>query len=314
MIKSAIFHAGEHVDESDLYKKDETCPFCDSKLRAPVLRLQERPTVLLMKCENCNAYSSDRMPTEGCLEKYYSKYYQDNNSADSNITFNEVKRFALHIVKRLNFDRFMDSTNEYSILDYGGGDGAMSLAVGKEILKSHPKLLIRIVIVDYETTLVSHNHNCISMEKIDSISELENDQFDLIISSAVIEHIPYPRAVIEKKFDLLKKSGVFYARTPAMTPLFKIFDKLNIPYDFTYPGHPHDLGQRFWENFISILKKEKKYNIKILISRPSIVETSFRNHFFRTLVAYLLKFPWKFLNKKYGLVGGWEVFVQKNNL
>jgi hypothetical protein len=70
----------------------------------------------------------------------------------------------------------------------------------------------------------------------------------------------------------------------------------------------HDLGQTFWEFYFT---KEQRGAFQILESRPSIVETTIRKHFLRTLAAYSFKAPWYLLGKSYKCVGGWEIFVRK---
>ena len=93
-------------------------------------------------------------------------------------------------------------------------------------------------------------------------------------------------------------------------PIIHLSKFLGVNWDFTFPAHIYDLGQDFWESLFN--DKITKEYFTILRSTPSIVETSFRNHFWRTLFAYALKAPWYVLGKRYTLVGGWEVLVRKN--
>jgi hypothetical protein len=101
---------------------------------------------------------------------------------------------------------------------------------------------------------------------------------------------------------------MFYARTPYMLPIMKLLDFIGAHIDFTYPGHLHDLGQSFWENFF----KKNATDFRVLKSRPSFVETGFRQNFIRTLFAYILKSPWYIFRRNYSLVGGWEIFAYKH--
>jgi hypothetical protein len=76
-----------------------------------------------------------------------------------------------------------------------------------------------------------------------------------------------------------------------------------------FPAHIHDLGQDFWRSCFSTIISANK--CVVLESKPSIVETSFSNHFLKSLAAHALKLPWHLFGKWYSLVGGWEVFVRK---
>jgi hypothetical protein len=89
----------------------------------------------------------------------------------------------------------------------------------------------------------------------------------------------------------------------------KIFSLIGIKWDFTYPAHIHDLGEDFWVSYFG--SDNIHCQFKLLESKPSIVQTTFKEHFLRTVVAYLLKAPWYIFGNYWKLVGGWEVFVQK---
>ena len=104
---------------------------------------------------------------------------------------------------------------------------------------------------------------------------------------------------------------MFYARTPYVLPLLRLLKRFGIELDFTYPGHLHDLGQNFWNNIPNMYRD---FNLRILRSCPSIVETSFGQDFMTTLLAYIFKFPWYVLRGFYGYVGGWEIFIIKNKM
>jgi hypothetical protein len=108
----------------------------------------------------------------------------------------------------------------------------------------------------------------------------------------------------------MRPGGVFYARTPSVVPLFRIFQFLHLHYDFTYPAHLHDFGQGFWERILLCLDCDPA-SFSIVRSRPSLIETVFRLNPVRTAVAYALKSPWYLFSRHYRLVGGWEILIQR---
>jgi hypothetical protein len=86
--------------------------------------------------------------------------------------------------------------------------------------------------------------------------------------------------------------------------------------DFTFPGHVHDLGPRFWDRVLETFSLDGT----ILRSEPSPVETTLSKHFFRTIAAATLKFParlercmqsTRFPRRRWWqLVGGWEILFR----
>jgi hypothetical protein len=83
--------------------------------------------------------------------------------------------------------------------------------------------------------------------------------------------------------------------------------------DLAYPGHVYDLGASFWNRVCETFR----IDARIVASQPAIVETEFRTHFFRTLAAYVAKFPAQLelgirqgnADMFWNLVGGWEIIL-----
>lgn len=90
-----------------------------------------------------------------------------------------------------------------------------------------------------------------------------------------------------------------------------VYKLLGSEWESMFPAHIHDLGQDFWEAFIG--KVVSPDDFQLLESRPSIVESSLKDRFFRSLVAFALKAPWYVFGEHYTLVGGWEVFVRRDS-
>lgn len=302
-LNPATFHRSIHIYENKLNEQSQVCPFCLSTDRNDVGILQEDPRIFLLKCNFCSAVSASRIPTQEALTEYYNIHYEPAES--DRITFNDTSRFGKHLAL---FFRRQNHKNEISILDFGGGNGAISYSVAEQLIKRGIGT-VNIVVVDYGESIITTQYDNISIKKISDLDEI-NEYFDFIIASAVIEHIPEPNKIIDSLLSYLNKDGIFYVRTPYIVPLLKILSKINIGVDFTYPAHLHDLGQDFWEKYFN---KEKYLNVfSIVKSNPSIVQTTFRDNFFKTLAAYIFKIPWFLFRHHYKLVGGWEVFVKKN--
>lgn len=293
------------MSDQDLLEPATACPFCASANRRPIAVVQEEPEVVLLYCNDCHGASVSKMPKPKTLEDYYSHYYDDK---DEKITLDTPDHMACHIQQHAGPSMGNLSGREVSILDYGGGDGSISIRLAFKLLKQGAKKVI-IALVDYDQTTIDAPDHRILISRPGSLEEILEQSIDLVIASAVIEHVPEPRDVLTSLFSSLKPGGVFYARTPYVTPLSKLTKAFGIRFDFTYPAHVHDLGARFWNNITTVLPLVGQY--QAIRSTPSIVETSFGQHFLRTLAAHILKAPGYVFKESYGLVGGWEVFIQR---
>lgn len=303
-MKATVFHQSHHMCESDLHEPAVICPFCASSNRFNIAVLQSDPEVTLQYCDNCHAASASRMPKEGALIRYYESYYCGK---EEKITIEAPERIAAHIYHHLQMAKQSFNSAEVSILDYGGGDGTISLGIADFLMKAGKR--VTIILVDYDQKLKEVNGSQLCIKRPRDLSEVPDKSVDLVVASAVIEHMPDPRPVLENLFSAMMPGGYFYARTPYVVPLMKIANTLNMEFDFTYPAHVHDLGAKFWNNILNHISSDGEY--RIIRSTPSLVETVFSQHFLRTTAAYLLKMPWYLLKENYGMVGGWEIFIRR---
>lgn len=309
-LKATLFHQSAHLLEHDLLAPSTFCTFCKSTQRTPVANLQESPDVVLLHCQKCHASSASRMPKPETLNKYYSRYYDSFDNKEEKITLDAPDRMACHIVRHAKSAVGDLTGRDISILDYGGGDGSISAKIAHELIKLGATK-VNIALIDYNKSTIETADNRIQFSRPNDLTEISDKTMHLVVASAVLEHIPEPRETLAKLLTSLTQDGIFYARTPYVTPLSKIAKSINIKFDFTYPAHVHDLGARFWNNIIRILPLDGEFSVSR--STPSIVETTFKQHFLRTLIAHTLKLPGYAFKENYGLVGGWEVFIRRNS-
>jgi len=304
MIKQ-VYHQGIHVSEEGLLPPETACVVCGfAGERRAVLLLQQDPRVDLLEC-GCGCRSASRMPKPEVLTSYYSSYYCHGNQ--TGFTFDDSTRFGPHLIRQFKLGPIRNPR----ILDYGGGiDAALS--------RSLATLLIAEGAESVEIALVDYNSSCkrdwgkTTVECYPSLEEA-GDQFDVVIASGIIEHIPYPHDTLLRLLHSLRGAGRAYFRTPAMSPVVRLAERLRIRLDFTFPAHVHDMGQMFWENVLQSLGATREF--ELIASRPSIIETTFRLHPVPTLASHVFKLPWYFLGRTYTLVGGWEAtFARKVSL
>ena len=296
-----VFHHSKHLSADDVDDAREVCPVCGhGEPRHQVHRLQRDPDVFLLHCPKCHACSASHLPKARVLEQYYATYYQGDSKRE-HVTFHNPDRFGRHLSKWIDLSLDSSASTPIRICDIGGGDGALSVALARRF--RHP---CKIDVVDYPTL----RYESTDMVQIRYLQDIERalDSYDIVIASAVIEHMTRLREIMPRILGLAAPGGYFYARTPYIVPFLKLWPNL----DFTFPAHIHDLGPDFWSHALRL------YGVSgdIVTSQPSIVETTVSHAFVRTLLSLSLKFPAR-LEQALGLcadraplwkfVGGWEV-------
>lgn len=153
-------------------------------------------------CGNCGFIIYLPRPEEKDIDtkyRYLEELGQDYGSKrgyDSTVE----KHRSLEIVRYVKKHLHLNKVNR--VLDYGGGDGRLMQAfrdLGKECY------------------LVDYNLNCIPgttklSDTIDGIPE--NETFDLIICSHVMEHVAQPLEVTKKLHSHLSKNGSIFIEVP----------------------------------------------------------------------------------------------------
>jgi SAM-dependent methyltransferase len=295
------------VPEESLEPAWTQCPLCAA--RGPFtseLVLQASPPVELLECAQCGGGSASRMPTDAYCATFYSAGYA---AGHVEVTQGNARSFATHLSKAL---ANVALPRQLRLLDFGGNDGSMALALVHELLNAGRVDGARIVVLDH-VPAVRCDDPRIELSAGLRLEELPQDErFDAVIASAVIEHIPHAQPVLQELLARVAPSGWFYARTPWVAPLVKRVPRLPL---MLWPAHVHDLGRAFWNGVC-----ERAPNFRIVLSRPSWVETSWRRQPLRTAAAYLLKAPAQLDARvrpsyrgtlDWPFVGGWEIVMQR---
>src|ERR1700722_1131738 len=298
----AVFHKGLHLSENQLLPADGACPICAyTGNRPPVIALQRDPPVYLLSCR-CGCMSASRMPQPEVLSDYYSRYYA---AAAGTATFDGSDRFARHLFRLL---KPCDAPkNKLRILDFGGGvDATISRSLAHQFTTTGTHRG-EIALVDYNAACPK-DWGAVTVDCYRNLQEA-GDGFDLVIASAIVEHIPYPRDPLRGLLNPLGAHGRAFFRTPAVASNVRLPSRVGVHIDFTYPGHVHDMGQAFWENLLVSLGLDRDFSLTR--SRPSIVETEFGAHPSRTAIAHVFKLPWFLFRNRYTMVGGWEAVIAR---
>ena len=237
------------------------------------------------------------MPNPDALNEYYANYFRGEGPK---ITHDSPERFARHIASFIREPR-----RDMAITDFGGGDGNMAYSVA-QILANRGCSSIAISVIDHVACVVSRDPR-IAIETQRPGAAIPGS--DIIIASAVLEHLTNPLEALAQLFRALGRDGLLYIRTPAVAGILKWATACGRPLDFTFPAHLHDFGQRFWENILRLIPDGREF--EVLHSAPSLVETDFCHHPWHTVAAHVAKAPWHVLGRRYTLVGGWEIVFQR---
>ncbi len=271
--------------------------------------VQNQPEVTLVKCATCHAASVSRMPTPAALDLFYSTYYQTSNAQDQRgkFTFGDAKRMGTHLAQWLIPSH---AEAKVRILDFGGGDGTLAMLAAEHALSQSKITQAEIIVVDHNSAIPESANPAITRTSAVDLHALPREHFDLVIASAVMEHITAPRPILDELLAKVKVGGHFYARTPYVTPFMQLLEFFGQRWDLTFPAHVHDLGQSFWEGQFGQAGHYRHF--VTLHSRPSIVEASFRTHFIKAIISLAFKLPWHFLGRRWGFVGGWEIVSRRD--
>src|SRR5262245_54014524 len=305
-MKATLDHPAMHLDAAHLVAAAERCPVCRSQTpRRAIGLIQQEPPVYLLSCPNCLGSSASHMPKPEVLDAYYGADYFHGDGP--RITLAQVDRFVNKLLRVVSFER---KNSTLRLLDFGGGDGTLGLAIARKLLDQAPERRVDFTLVDYQTPRAWHHDERLTVSHERHLARL-NGPFDVVLASAVLEHIPDLHAVLKQLFSMLAPLGWFYARTPYVAPLKRLLPQ----FDISYPGHVHDLGAPFWNRVPATFEQW----LRLVVSRPSLIETHWLRQPARTVSAWLMKLPARlelaaFPSPRtpwWRLVGGWEVILQQ---
>lgn len=299
-------HSGLLVPREELLPQSACCSVCRGAQMRKVFPAQDDPPVWFRRCATCAVVSADRMPNGDLLNRYYREYYGDSplGGREQQVTVSAIRRLAGHIVT-VAVPRSL-AKGYFRILDFGGGDGAVSLAVADHVRRRGAEH-VEITVVDPSNSSIEENG---PIRRKAFLSDEDAEAFDLVIASAVIEHVADPGRTLRVLFDCLAPGAAFYARTPYHEAMAQLAGRFGRHLDLGYPAHLHDMGAHFWDGILHHLGLADE-DLVVTRSSPSVVASSWSSRFWKTLAAYCLKAPWWLLGHRWRFVGGWEAVISR---
>lgn len=295
------------VPAADLGEAHESCPVCEGTSFTPVgLQLQESPAVELLECKTCSAVFASRFPSEQFLTSLYDpEIYEPDLNSSPNASIRLGKRIADAIMELLP-----NATAGVRVLDFGGADGTLLRQVEAHLPASVDRSKSSFVVADLFPQELDAPLGYTTADDLFA----SDDTYDVILASAVVEHLPNVREVLLQLDARLASGGLFYGRTPYELPLAKLYKG----YPSRWPRHLFDMGPEFWGAFGSEVLPG--YSIKQ--SQTSPPDSDFSADPARTVVATALKAVHQieaattqrvlgYDSPKWRFVGSWEAWFMK---
>jgi 2-polyprenyl-3-methyl-5-hydroxy-6-metoxy-1,4-benzoquinol methylase len=206
---------------------DTSCPICHSPLNLledNYPGYQEPNLYSICKCENCDTSvalplsvdeflydtiykQAENMPGYYRYFDYAEKVLDRENPIDY-LSANEEMYWG--VKKCLDQVKNETNNNIENVLEVGSGLGYLTYSIAKMGLHIKGIDIAEIAV----SKAIKKYGDLFMCQDIYNLSEVENDKYDVIIMTEVIEHIPDPISFITKLVKLLKVGGTLFMTTP----------------------------------------------------------------------------------------------------
>lgn len=207
------------------------CPICSNDSKTFMKGIFDCDKTLVKECLECKLHFLDPKMTEKDEEEFYKNYYESQKKRQSiNYSLEDIKDRAFnHYLeyKEIYSDLFI---NANSILEIGSGSGGF-LKFINHISKSKDIYSIERSEVNQEFLKKSFPN----IIHLNSIEEIKNKKFDLIVAFGVFEHVrnSYEFLLELKEFLLDNKSKIVFT-VPNNNDVLISFFKLEAYKKFMY--------------------------------------------------------------------------------
>ncbi len=227
-----------------IFKQIDTCSFCHSKefkilgkrLNGAQGFYPERKigiTTTIVKCKHCDLIYSNPMPIPVNINDHYGVPPESYWNYD---TFHVEENYMQGLITQMNSIQPIKLGSK--VLDIGAGVGKSMVAferAGYDVYGIEPSESF------YDRAI---NHMKVSKEKLQMSMvencEFEENSFDVILLTAVLEHVYEPAIVIEKIMQWLKPGGLVFIEVPSSNWLINKW--INIMYKFRFRNYVGNLS------------------------------------------------------------------------
>lgn len=247
----------------------------------------------ILTCPKCKKGLNKKLSCSSCKKKYSFMNGKPAFIKPQKASTDKILDFVIKNVKWVipspSYNGYVKSNLKFlkkrlpkksKLLIIGGG--THKLGKGINILSEYLENTINLEIVDGPLVdVIGDSHNL----------PFKNNIFDLVIIQAVLEHVKYPKKVVDEIHRILKKRGFVYAEVPFMQGVH---------------GRPHDFQRYTKYGLETLFEKYKIVKSDILIGPTASIIWVFREY-----LALLFSFNNKYLYYFFNLIFGWIFFPFK---
>jgi 2-polyprenyl-3-methyl-5-hydroxy-6-metoxy-1,4-benzoquinol methylase len=260
---------------TQIFLKDEKCPVCNSEdkklLGHPLMKNEkfnafqnELKDVEIVRCLNCNLlyiYPIVHYSDEFLNDLYPVEYWGDDKDKD----FKNMK--DKRSILKIAINHYKENLSNKKLLDIGCGMG--------EFLKIASENGIEPLGIDLNKTTtdyITQKYGYPTINALINEDTFEENTFDFVVLSHVIEHVQDPNKLIHIIYKILKPNGIFIMATPnassLISQLYDLVKKIKHGKKYSFIITPfiipyHILGF----NKLSAKKLLKKNNFKIIYNK-----------------------------------------------
>lgn len=205
------------------------------------------------------------------IKDYYDERYSVDRDSNLGAATNKEEQFS-RLRQILNLAPLNDVN---SVLDVGCGHGFITSMIAKNTKA-------RVTGTDFSKSAVSQAGEFYKLPNLSFVDgdakklPFDDNSFDLVVSSEIIEHIPGPQDVIEEFYRVVKPGGLVLITTPnpwnPQMPIRALLKKLNIlkkKQIFDVPISPFKLNDMVEEAGFKIKKRKSAFFLPLKVKDTS---------------------------------------------
>lgn len=192
-------------------------------------------------------------------EKRGKDYHYKQINLKNPFTFNAYvySRFMIHIklLKKVLQEKNINKSKKINILDMGCGDGVLLFLIQKYLAEYQFNFygidLSEIALKTAKAKITKGNFSKSSIYKTD----FQNDFFDIILSSDVIEHVNYPDKMLQETKRIAKTNAIIIFGTPIRYTEYPL-DKMHVKEFF--PDEFKQIFEKYF-NHVKLIRSHKLF-------------------------------------------------------
>lgn len=216
------------MNTKELKTEEVVCDFCASKKNK---LFDTSKDWIIVKCADCGFCFTNPRPTQESLPHFYGQnYYLDNELFGESYSEDGTAEATFTYYKRITeLENWFDKRG--SILEVGAARGGYVNLLTKRGWKA-----TGIDISEYAVEVGKNLYKAnLIAGTLDNVKF--NDKFDAIVMYQVLEHVPSPKFVLEKSYELLNDKGIIVIEVPNLESFDMKINKDRKRLSYDLPRH-----------------------------------------------------------------------------